>query len=752
MIFKKYLCELNAICLAAAGISLTILLCSCESPKPPPDGKKNAKEAKKIAFPEEPNKPSNINQAEEVEVPASDKSKHNALLEKSKIAQPGEEKNRKKFYQSFLKKKDQKNAPEKVVMDFKNTDLADLIPLFASVLKFNYTLDPEVKGVVTMSLNTTMTDEEVWNLFEQALNLCGAYCSERDGIVNILPFSKMPQQQQLAMGFKPYGNAETLLYILQTISPADAAKQIKPFMTIGATAIEMPAQNAILLVDVMGNIPKLYELMRIFDQKPSDRLYRIVLHCNNISASRIVSELTEILPILGFPVSTGQKESGAGKVAESGVICLTGLDRLQLIVATAANEEALDELRKWVETLDSSYGGEQEKVYIYKIINSKATELVQALSAVFKVEGTTMAADSKATASSSKDSTPEKRNVSSSPVSSSKQKDDKSGPSSVFETPVSIFADAINNRLVIKTTPRTYAMLAALLRALDTVPDQVLLQVLVAEVTLSDSTSFGVKYSFNEDNGDTINWIQTNYKGTNPNAADKAGLSYLLQNSNDKNKNVYLNALAGMTGVKVISSPQLLVASHSAAKISVGDSVPIITAEITDTQSSADPNNTAVRRSVQYQDTGIILNITPHVTKGKLIEMELEQVVSEAVKTTSSDNIDSPTIQKRELKTAMSLRNGRTLVIGGMIREKYESSLDSVPGFIDVPFLRRLMSSSKRSVTRTEMLVFITGNIIEESTDLEKTLQRYRDSVEVLKKVQPDLKLPDEQEVGEWFW
>ena len=751
MISRKYLFGLNCICLAVAGIILAATLCSCESPKPSAkEEKKKPKEAKKIAFPEEPNKPNNVNQAEEVEVPPSDKSKQSALLEKSKIAQAPEGKARKKFYQSFLKKKDQKAPPEKVVMDFKNADLADLIPMFASVLKFNYTLDPEVRGVVTMSLNTTMTDDEVWNLFEQCLNLCGAYCSERDGILNILPFSKMPQQQQLAMGFKPYGNAETLLYSLQTISPADAAKQIKPFMTVGATAIEMPAQNAILLVDVMGNIPKLYELLRIFDQKPSDRLYRMVLHCNNISASKIVSELTEILPILGFPVSTGQK-------AESGVICLSGIDRLQLIVATAANGEALDELKKWVETLDSSYGGEQEKVYIYKIVNSKATELVQALSAIFKVEGTTMAADSKTATSGGKGSTSEKSNTSPSPSSSSsssssKMKDQKAGPSSVFETPVSIFADAINNRLVIKTTPRTYAMLAALLRALDTVPDQVLLQVLVAEVTLSDSTSFGVKYSFNENNGDTINWIQTNYKATDPNAKDKAGLSYLLQNSNDSNKNVYLNALAGMTGVKVISSPQLLVASHSAAKISVGDSVPIITAEITDTQSSADPNNTAVRRSVQYQDTGIILNITPHVTKGKLIEMELEQVVSEAVKTTSSDNIDSPTIQKRELKTAMSLRNGRTLVIGGMIREKYESSLDSVPGFIDVPFLRRLMSSSKRSVTRTEMLVFITGNIIEESTDLEKTLQRYRDSVEVLKKVQPDMKLPDEQEVGKWFW
>jgi general secretion pathway protein D len=274
----------------------------------------------------------------------------------------------------------------------------------------------------------------------------------------------------------------------------------------------------------------------------------------------------------------------------------------------------------------------------------------------------------------------------------------------------------------------------------------------VAEVILSDSTSLGIKYSFNENNGDVINWVQTNYAATNPAAKDKQGLSYLLQSNSSPDKNVYLNALAGLTGIKVISSPQLLVTSHSAAKISVGDKVPIITSEITDTQSSTDPNNTAVRRAIQYYDTGIILNITPHVTKGKLIEMELEQIVSEAVKTTSSTNIDSPTIQERTLKTAMSLRNGKTLIIGGLIKERYEDRIESVPGFIDVPFLRRLMSSSSRIVTRTEMLIFITANIIEETTDLEKTLQRYRDSIAVLKKVQPDIKLSDEQEVGKWFW
>ncbi|MFA7231079.1 MAG: hypothetical protein WC071_07385, partial [Victivallaceae bacterium] len=285
----------------------------------------------------------------------------------------------------------------------------------------------------------------------------------------------------------------------------------------------------------------------------------------------------------------------------------------------------------------------------------------------------------------------------------------------------------------------------------DTVPDQVLLQVLVAEVTLSDSTSFGIQYSYKEDNGDITNWAQTKFTNLNSTSDDKLGASYLLQDDSNSDKNLYLKALAGKSQVKVISSPQLLVTSHSPAKISVGDSVPIITAEITDTQSTT-PDNTALRRSIEYKDTGIILDITPHVTKGRLIEIEMEQTVSEAVPTVIVSSIDSPTIQERVLKTSMSLRNGKTVMIGGMIKEKYDDTMESIPGIIDVPFLRRLMGSSTRKMIRTEMLIFITANIIEENTDLEKTLKRFRDSVEVLKKVQPDMKQSDEQEVGKWLW
>ncbi len=679
-------------------------------------------------------------------------------------ADAGQEGVQPSFYEKFIRKKKSGASPAhlKVSLNFDNVEVGDVISAFASSLKFSYMTDPEVKGTVTMFLDMPMTEDELWALFEQCLRLCGSYCVMNNGVVNILPLSKLPQQQQLAMGLPPAGNAEVLFYKLKVAPAADVAKELKPFMTAGATLIEIPRRNALLIVDAMSNMPKLIELLKFLDERPGVGMRRAVIHCRNIAASRLMNELSEVLPVLGFPVSAAQRSEGSNPGAkpedqksDAGVIALTCMDRLQLIIAAAVTQEALDELKKWVEILDRTDTGEQERVYIYRVINSKAPELVQALSVVFKVESTTLSASSASQKGGAKSagadtSAASTTNTSSSSGKNASKKD--SGPASVFEVPVSIFADAVNNRLVIKTTPRTYAMLQALLKRLDTVPDQVLLQVLVAEVTLSDSQTFGMTYSLQENNGSTINSIQTNYSDVNGKTAPADGLAYMIQSSNDKNKNAQLKALAGRSQVKVISSPQILVTSHSNAKISVGDKVPTITSEITNTQSTT-PDNTALNRSFQYLETGIILELTPHVTKGRLVEIELEQTVSEAVPTTVEKGIDTPTIQERVLKTSMSLRSGRTVIIGGMIKEEYEDTLNSVPMMIDIPFISHLLGSSSRTKKRTEMLVFITANIIEEDTELEKLISRFRDSVDVLKKVQPELKERDEsKEIGSWIW
>jgi general secretion pathway protein D len=719
--------------LLAGTLLLTV---SCETTKP--DQEKEKKPKEKIKFPELDNPEIPRGSAvEEVKVDKKITSEKDRVIDISSVVdkqqQQKETSQKQQFLNRFLRGK---SAEEKLKADinFDGTSIIDVVPVFSSILEFNYLLDPEVRGSTTMFIDTEMSRKELWQLFIQVLRLSGAYCYIDDNMVNIIPFSKLPQQKRLAIGTSPSGNSEALFYEFKNGSSKIAAKEIKQFLSTGASVIDISRQNALMIIDSPSNIPKLYRLLQMLDIREKNGWRRAVIHCGNVSPSQIIDELKEIMPILGFPVSDGKKP-------EPGAIILTNIDRLQVIVASAANDEALKELEKWTKLLDRSDTGEQERVYIYRVFNGKASELIQAVSVIFNTEGATMVTDSKGGSA--------KQFKGSAPKTVTKKKKTIVKDKSVFEVPIKIFADAVHNRLVIRTTPRTYAMLRALLTRLDTVPAQVLLQVMIAEVTLEDGSNFGVEFGYKGYSTKTINTVGTNYKNMASSATD-FGLGYLLESKNNKDTFIDLQALAGRTEVKVISSPQLLVKSHTEAKISIGDKVPIITSSITDTQSSTE-NNTSVKNEIQYQDTGIILNITPHVTKGNLIEIDLEQTVSDAITTTSS-TIDSPTIQERVLKTSMSLRNGKTVIIGGLIREKTENTLESIPMIIDIPFLRHLTGNTVKKVTRIEMLIFITGYIVQEDTELDKLLARYRKSVEVLKKIQPLPKKPDETKIGSWLW
>ena len=186
--------------------------------------------------------------------------------------------------------------------------------------------------------------------------------------------------------------------------------------------------------------------------------------------------------------------------------------------------------------------------------------------------------------------------------------------------------------------------------------------------------------------------------------------------------------------MKVISSPQVLIASNNEAKISVGSKVPIVNSEITNTQSIITNNSdssTNLVRNIQYQDTGVILKITPKVTRGGRIAIKLAQTVSEADSNTVSD-IDSPVIKEQIIETAMSLRDGQTIICGGIIKEKSTDNLSTLPGLGGIPFLRRLLGDTDISTDRTEMMILITGYIVSEDSHLEELVKRYEQAVDTL--------------------
>ncbi len=642
------------------------------------------------------------------------------------------------FYEKLAKEGDK---PVEVAISFDAATINDIVPAFAQMLKFNYLIDPQVKGAVTMTVNSKMTEKEAWQMFEQILWLSGAYCSPDGDVIHILPFAKMPQERKMLAGHDPSANVEVDLLPIRSASSKDLIEKIKPFMTEGATVVDIPHQNSILIVETPANLTKLKELVKMLDRKNKADWPQTVIRCNNISATRVKNELASLLPVLGFPVTADNV------VAEPGSIHLMSLDRLQALIATAANQEALDELNHWVEILDRSDVGEQEKIFIYKVVNAKADELAQALSTMFAVDGSSVSSSSYPSSSStgsststapdtsSKSSTKTSSSLNSSSLKNSNSGKNSDGPGSLFEIPVKVFVDSVQNRLVVRTVPRTYAMVNAVLARLDTVASQVLLQVTVSEITLTESTQFGLEFSDEQTANGVKSLYGTNYSSLNPGSSTDYGAKYWLTNTNNPDeKFAYLKALAGNGKINVLSSPQLVVVSHTEASINVGDKVPIVTSEITDTASTSS-NNTAVRRSIQYENTGIILTITPHVTKGGLITMDIKQEVSDAVKNTLSD-LDSPVIQQRVVKTSLSIRDGSTLFVGGLIRERESDTLSTLPFLTSVPLLAKMFGSNEYEKKKTELVVMVTGRIIDENSRVEEMTRRYKQAAEAIRRLE----------------
>ena len=634
----------------------------------------------------------------------------------------------------------------KVSFNFDAAPLTEVVPLFASLLNFNYYIDPAVKGGVTLTMDTELTGREVWELFEHILWLSGTYASPTPGLINVLPFNKMGADRRIFASHDPKANVEVSIIPIRHGKSAEMINNIKPFMTEGSTVTDVTRLNSLLLVEAPPNMQKIQELIRRLDEKGEDGWPMACIPCHSVDAEDLADELIKLLPVLGLPVT--DKPS-----ASSGEIKLTPIARLQVIIVSAALPEVVAEVEKWVHALDQDNVGEQENIFFYNVRHSTADHLTEALDVFFNTT-TTASTETKKTSNKSTSSraegnnpatpsSPNSQNRSSSNSRRSKTNTGTPGATktegtakTIFDVPVTIYADTYQNRLTIRTSPRAYAMVDALLKRLDVQPRQVKIQAMITEVTLNKNTQFGFNYAAKNFLGGS-NWGLSNFNlnttGANmPTPATSgvaSGASLLLNSSNDGKRIAFLQAVAGEDNIRVISSPEIVAKNDEEAAISVGDSIPVLNGYNNTANSGVstgtNTSNYGYSSSVQYQETGTKLTVTPHITAGNEVNMEIEQEVSDAVKNTAS-TIDSPTIQKRTLKTVLVVPDGSTVLMGGMIKTKSDDSNNGLPWLKDIPWLGHLFRSNASSRNRTELLVLITVNVLDQPSETDKMAQRYQ--------------------------
>jgi len=335
-------------------------------------------------------------------------------------------------------------------------------------------------------------------------------------------------------------------------------------------------------------------------------------------------------------------------------------------------------------------------------------------------------------------------------------------PGDIFRQEVRVVADEVSNSLVILATKRDYEDIKDVLRRLDIVPRQVLIEVLVAEVDLTDGMQFGIEWSLAQDsrkdalgritgestttsgsqttnsNGTTSTNVTTTGSNTQTSSIFDIGSAMGLRSSqivpvpangffgvisDNRNFAAVLNAAADKDKLKVLSSPHLMTADNHEAHILVGNEVPIITTQSNATNVTTNGTSN-ILQNIQYRDTGVIMTVLPQVNSEGLVNMQIRQEVSQIASATTG-GIASPTFSTRESETTVVVQSGETIVIGGIIDDTVDRSRTGIPYLMDIPVIGRAFRIDSDNVKRTELVVLLTPHVVRDRQESRSATEAF---------------------------
>ena len=251
---------------------------------------------------------------------------------------------------------------------------------------------------------------------------------------------------------------------------------------------------------------------------------------------------------------------------------------------------------------------------------------------------------------------------------------------------------------------------------------QVLIEVKVLEVTLTDDLKYGVQWFFKNSLVD-FNAVGEDASFGSGGTLSSAGLNYAYRGGDTA---AIISLLEGLTQVRAIASPSMMVLNNREANINVGTQIPV-NSTVFNTGGS---NNLGTNR-VQFRDTGITMNVVPRVNPGGMVFMEVQQEVSIPIE--GSDSNGNVSINQRRISTEVAVQSGETVVLGGLIQATENVGSSGLPVLSSLPFFGGLFGSQNRSVTRTELLVLITPTVIssiEEARDVSREYQQRMKSID----------------------
>ena len=608
---------------------------------------------------------------------------------------------------------------EKLNLDFKEIELPALIQTISELTGKNFVYDETVKGTVTISSPVELTRGEAYNLFLTVLNVKGftvvpsgkinKIIPTRDAKESNLPTSSRVSGEQYVTRLIPLRNADATV-LATTVLPPLLPKT--SYITAFAPA------NTLVITDSASNIERLAGIVRELDiASAPDRLEIIPLQF--ASAEEVAKVCSQVLTqgAASSPRARGRAVQATGGTESSKVI---PYPRTNTLVVMATNEDIVT-IKALILELDQKPSQQRSNINVYYLENADATILAQTLNDILNKVQTSTTATAMA----------------------------KTSPAQETEAatagPVSIIADKPTNSLIVNATPADFDVIKEIIGQLDIKRKQVYVEALIMELSMEATKNLGMSLQ----GAVSVGSDGAAYFSTGPSAAtplldtDGDGASDVLTaavdgimmgglfnpititNPLDKSETITVPALSALielsktdSDVNILSAPRLLTSDNEEAEIVVGSNVPIITSRLTDTGGSS---GLAQSVSVERKDVALTLRFTPQITEGEQVRLQVNQEITD-IATTSVGDVDQvgPTLTKRLLRNTVVAENGKTVVLGGLIRNNQREFISKVPLLGDIPVLGWLFKKKSTTEEKTNLLVFITPKIIRDAGDLEK--------------------------------
>ncbi len=419
-------------------------------------------------------------------------------------------------------------------------------------------------------------------------------------------------------------------------------------------------------------------------------------------------------------------ENAIGLSLQGSVIRVMPIQKLNALLVIANTTSQLEYIRKWVLAFDKIFENAKPQVNVYHAQNGKARDLASLLQQIYlgaappppvataPLQG---AGGTTAKPPQTAQTTPQiKPQISFTPT----------GQVSLVSDITRIFADEVTNTVIILSTPEDYQRIYETIKKIDIQPRQVIIETLIAEITLSDELRFGLEWSLKTDINITgikpfkrdINLgADVAFNSANLDPTKLTGFTFLAKDAAGIVRSM-LQTLASESRLKVIASPHILATDNREARIQIGDQVPVVTSETNVT------GTTNIQRTISYKDTGTILKVKPQINMGGLVSLEINQEVSDYTMKIMYGS-EYPVIYKRETSTNVVVQDGETIIIGGLIKDKTDRTQEGLPLLSKIPILGYLFGYTSDINTRTELVILLTPRVVNNQQEAKETTLDY---------------------------